>query len=330
MNEFLTNMAGVIAAATPVVVAVIGETFSERSGVINLSANGLIVLAAMTGFAAAYTTGVVWLGLLAGFATGAAAGLLISFSSISLKQSQVAIGFILSLLFRDLAYFLGTPFMVLPGPTVSRLAIPLLKDIPILGPLLFDQNVLVYFSYALIAFSYYWIFHTRQGLILRGVGEQPISAYSRGIDVNRQRYLYTALGAGLIGLAGPMYSLSIKAGWNGTMTGLDGIGWIVLSITIFGGWNPLRGSFGAYLFVFLQWLGLALQSYLTNVPSQVLQVAPFPLMILTLLFVNIGDTEWVTRMLATLPRGVRGAIYKLIRFLRKPPPASLGVPFERE
>ena len=330
MNEFLTNMAGVIAAATPVVVAVIGETFSERSGVINLSANGLIVLAAMTGFAAAYTTGVVWLGLLAGFATGAVAGLLISFSSISLKQSQVAIGFILSLLFRDLAYFLGTPFMVLPGPTVSRLAIPLLKDIPILGPLLFDQNVLVYFSYILIGVSYYWIFHTRQGLILRGVGEQPISAYSRGIDVNRQRYLYTALGAGLIGLAGPMYSLSIKAGWNGTMTGLDGIGWIVLSITIFGGWNPLRGSFGAYLFVFLQWMGLALQSYLTNVPSQVLQVAPFPLMILTLLFVNIGDTEWVTRMLATLPRGVRGGFYRLFRFLRKPPPASLGVPFERE
>ena len=330
MNEFLTNMAGVIAAATPVVVAVIGETFSERSGVINLSANGLIVLAAMAGFAAAYLTGVVWIGLLAGFLTGAMAGLLISFSSISLKQSQVAVGFILSLLFRDLAYFLGTPFMVIPGPTVPGWAIPLLKDIPILGPLLFDQNVLVYFSYILIGVSYYWIFHTRQGLILRGVGEQPISAYSRGIDVNRQRYIYTALGSGLIGLAGPMYSLSIKAGWNGTMTGLDGIGWIVLSITIFGGWNPLRGSFGGYLFVFLQWLGLALQSYWTNVPSQVLQVAPFPLMILTLLFVNIGDTEWVTRMLATLPRGVRGAFYKLFRFLRKPPPASLGVPFERE
>ncbi len=256
--------------------------------------------------------------------------LLISFSSISLKQSQVAIGFILSLLFRDLAYFLGTPFMVLPGPTVRRLAIPLLKDIPVLGPLLFDQNVLVYFSYILIGVSYYWIFHTRQGLILRGVGEQPISAYSRGIDVNRQRYLYTALGAGLIGLAGPMYSLSIKAGWNGTMTGLDGIGWIVLSITIFGGWNPLRGSFGAYLFVFLQWLGLALQSYLTNVPSQVLQVAPFPLMILTLLLVNIGNTEWVDRTLAALPEGVRKTITRIMRALQSSQPASLGVPFDTE
>ena len=330
MNEFITSMAGVIAAATPVLVAVIGETFAERSGVINLSLNGLIVLTAMVGFAVAYTTGFVWLGLLAGFLVGAIAGLIVSYSSISLKQSQVAIGFILSLLFRDLAYFLGTPFMVIPGPTVSSMPIPILQDIPILGPLLFQQNILVYFSYVLIFGSFYWIFHTRQGLILRGVGEQPISAYSRGINVNRQRYIYTALGAGLVGLAGPMYSLSIKAGWNGSTTGLDGIGWIVLSITIFGGWNPLRGAFGSYLFVFLQWLGLALQSTWTTVPSQVLQVAPFPLMILTLLFVNIGDTEWVTRFLATLPRGARSVVYRLIRIMRKPPPASLGVPFERE
>ncbi len=330
MNEIVTNMAGVVAAATPVVVAVIGETFSERSGVTNLSANGLIILTAMIGFATAYTTGIVWLGFLGGFLAGALAGLLISFSSISLRQSQVAVGFILSMLFRDMAYFLGTPFMIVPGPTVKSLAIPILEKIPLIGPLFFQQNLLVYFSYLLIIFSYIWIFRTPQGLILRGVGEQPTSAYSRGINVNRVRYLYTALGAGLIGLAGPMYSLSIKAGWNGTMTGLDGIGWIVLSITIFGGWNPLRGSFGAYLFVFLQWLGLALQTSLVDVPSQVLQVAPFPLMILTLLFVNVGDTEWVTRTLARLPRGVRGAVYRLIRFLRKPPPASLGVPFERE
>jgi len=330
MNEFLTSMAGVVAAATPVVVAVIGETLTERSGVINLSLNGLIVLTAMVGFACAYLTGSVWLGILAGFVTGVVAGLIISFSSISLRQSQVAVGFILSLMFRDLAYFLGTPFMVIPGPTIGSWSIPYLKDIPIIGQLFFRQNPLVYFSYFLIIGSFYWIFHSRPGLILRGVGEQPTSAYSRGIHVNRQRYLYTALGAGLAGLAGPMYTLNIKAGWNGTMTGLDGIGWIVLSITIFGGWNPLRGAFGAYLFVFLQWLGLALQPHLVNVPSQVLQVAPFPLMILTLLFVNIGDTEWVAKMLAKLPRGLRGAVYRIIRFLRKPPPASLGVPFERE
>lgn len=330
MSNILTGIAFVVASATPVLVAVIGETFTERSGVINLSANGLIIIGAMVGFAGALETGSVWIGLLAGFLTGALAGVIISFSSISLKQSQVAIGFILSMLFRDLAYFLGTPYMIVAGPTVQSLPIPVLKDIPVIGEIFFKQNILVYFSYVLIAVSTYWIFHTRQGLILRGVGEQPLSAFSRGIDVNRQRYIYTILGAGLVGLAGPIYSLNVKAGWNGTMTGLDGIGWIVLSITIFGGWNPVRGAFGAYLFVFLQWLGLTLQPYLTDIPSQVLQVAPFPLMILTLLFVNIGDTEWVSRMLAMLPQGMRVFFLKLFNFLRKPPPASLGVPFERE
>jgi simple sugar transport system permease protein len=116
----------------------------------------------------------------------------------------------------------------------------------------------------------------------------------------------------------------------GTISGLDGIGWIALSITIFGGWNPLRGAFGAYLFSLLQWLGLVLQSRLPNIPSQVLQVAPFPLMILTLLLVNIGNAEWVERLLASLPEGVRRLVARVLRALRASPPASLGMPFESE
>ena len=110
----------------------------------------------------------------------------------------------------------------------------------------------------------------------------------------------------------------------------DGIGWIALAITIFGGWNPLRAAFGAYLFAFLQWLGLVLQSRLPGVPTQVLQVAPFPLMILTLLLVNISDAEWVSRMLAAMPERTRRWMMKLLRALRASPPASLGVPFESE
>jgi simple sugar transport system permease protein len=116
----------------------------------------------------------------------------------------------------------------------------------------------------------------------------------------------------------------------GTQSGLDGIGWIALSITIFGGWNPLRAAFGAYLFAFLQWLGLVFQSKLPGIPTQVLQVAPFPLMILTLLLVNISDAEWVSRILATLPERTRRVIAKLLRTLRASPPASLGIPFESE
>jgi ABC-type uncharacterized transport system permease subunit len=111
---------------------------------------------------------------------------------------------------------------------------------------------------------------------------------------------------------------------------LDGIGWIALSITIFGGWNPIRAAFGAYLFAFLQWLGLYLQPQIPNIPSQVLQVAPFPLMILTLLFVNIGNTEWVNRMLAGLNEPTRRLVSRVLRSLSAKPPASLGVPFDQE
>jgi simple sugar transport system permease protein len=166
--------------------------------------------------------------------------------------------------------------------------------------------------------------------MLQGIGERPAAAFVRGANVNLMRYAYTIIGGAITGLAGPAYSLNIKAGWMGTQSGLDGIGWIALAITIFGGWNPLRAAFGAYLFALLQWLGLVLQSRLPGIPSQVLQVAPFPLMILTLLLVNISDAEWVQRMLAAMPEGTRRIIAKLLRILRASPPASLGVPFDSE
>ena len=140
------------------------------------------------------------------------------------------------------------------------------------------------------------------------MGERPAAAFVRGAQVNALRYIYTVLGGALVGLAGPMYSLSVKAGWKGTISGLDGLGWIVLAIVIFGAWNPIACRFGAYLFALLQWLGVVLQPDLQGIPSQVLQVAPFPLMILTLLLVNIGSTEWVSRTLAALPERTRHAI----------------------
>jgi simple sugar transport system permease protein len=298
--------------------------------VINLSANGKILLAAMAGFAVAVITNNLLLGCLAGMLAGALVALLVAFSSITLKQSQVAVGFVLALMCRDLSYFLGNPFMGLSGPRIPSLPIPGLSQIPVLGPILFRQDILTYLSYILIFVAWLWVFKTRPGLILQGVGERPAAAFVRGANVNRLRYFYTILGGALIGLAGPAYSLSVKAGWKGTISGLDGIGWIALAITIFGGWNPLRAAFGAYLFALLQWLGLVLQPSLQGIPAQVLQVAPFPLMILTLLLVNIGNTEWVERVLAGLPEGTRHAIARLIRSLRASPPASLGVPFEQE
>ncbi len=329
-SAILISLAGVLAAAAPVVFAVLGETISERAGVLNLSMNGMILLSAMGSFAVALATKNVFLGFLAGAAIGALISLIVAFASLTLMQSQVAVGFVLALLCRDLSYFLGNPIMGQVAPRISQLPIPGLEGIPILGTLIFRQDMMTYLSFVLVILAWFFIFRTRPGLTLRGIGERPAAAFVRGANVNRLRYVYAMIGGAIAGLAGPIYSLSIKAGWKGTISGLDGIGWIVLSITIFGGWKPFRAALGCYLFAILQWLGLVLQPSLPSVPSQVLQVAPFPLMILTLLFVNIGNAEWVERSLARLPENVRREIAKALRAMNATPPAALGVPFEKE
>ena len=329
-TNILIGLAGVLAAAAPVLFAVIGETITERAGIINLSLNGTILLSAMGGFAVSLVSGSLLLGFLTGMLIGALVAFIVAFGSITLRQSQVAVGFVLALAGRDLAYFLGVPYMNQSGPTLPTWAIPVLKDIPILGPVFFRLDIITYLSYIVIILAWVWIFRTRHGLMLQGIGERPAAAFVRGANVNRLRYVYAVVGGAIAGLAGPAYTLNVKAGWMGTQTGLDGIGWIALAITIFGGWNPVRGAFGAYLFALLQWLGLVLQPSLPGIPSQVLQVAPFPLMILTLLLVNIGDAEWVQRWLASMPEGTRRVVAKALRAMRASPPAALGVPFESE
>ena len=330
MDTTLIGLAGVLAAAVPVLFAVIGETITERAGIINLSWNGTILLSAMGGFTVTYLTGSLFLGFLMGMLIGAAVAFIVAFGSITLHQSQVAVGFVLALAARDLAYFLGVPYMNIPGPTLPTWPIPILKDVPILGPLFFRADIMTYLSYVVIVLAWLWLFRTRPGLMLQGIGERPAAAFVRGANVNLMRYVYTVIGGAIGGLAGPAYTLNVKPGWMGTQTGLDGIGWIALAITIFGGWNPLRGAFGAYLFSLLQWLGLVLQPSLPGIPSQVLQVAPFPLMILTLLLVNIGDAEWVQRWLASMPEGTRRVVARILRAMRAAPPAALGIPFESE
>lgn len=317
-ENMLIGLAGVLAATAPLIFAVVGETITERAGVINLSLNGLILLSAMGSFAVAVTTDSLVLGFLAGAGIGAAVALVVAFCSITLRQSQVAVGFVLALLCRDLSYFLGNPFMNQPGPVVPSFRLPHALSI----------DTVTVLSFAAIVLAWAWFFKTRPGLVLRGLGEQPAAAYVRGVPVNRLRYLYTMLGGAVVGLAGPAYSLSVKAGWRGTISGLDGIGWIALAIVIFGGWNPVRAALGAYLFGILQWLGVALQPALPGVPSQVLQVAPFPVMILTLLFVSIGNAEWVARTISRLPPRGRRFFTRALRSLEARPPASLGVPFE--
>ena len=328
-NSFISNLGSIFAWGGPVIFAVMGETISERAGVMNLSLNGSLILTAMVGFAAATISGNFLIGFLAAAFVGALVAFLISFMSINLKQSQVAVGYVLAMATRSLAYFLGAPFVGKPVMQIPVIKIPFLSDIPVIGSILFEQTLMTYFSYILIFACYIWVFKTHQGLMLQGVGERPAAAFVRGGNVNLLRHLYTILGGALVGIGGALYSLSVKS-WNGQLTGIDGIGWIVLAITIFGGWHPIKGAIGSYLFVLLQWLGIVLQPLLPNVNSRIFQVAPFPLMILALLFVNVGNADWVDRTLAGLPESVRGTISKILRGLRTTPPAALGVPFEKE
>jgi simple sugar transport system permease protein len=323
-NFLIQTLASVVAASTPVVLAAIGETISEKSGVINLSLDGSIALSAMTGFAVAFLSGSVALGMLAGMAVGALVALIVAFASITLRQQQVAVGFVLTLLCADLADFLGNPFVRKPGPSVPHAPIPYLSSIPILGPILFDHNVVVYLSMLAIVAAWWYIYRTQPGLKLQGVGERPESAFARGVNANRLRYIYTMVGGALVGLAGASYSLSIKLGWSHRHT--FGIGWIALAIVIFGGWNPWRVAAGSYLFGLLKALGSILQRNpaFASVPTQVFSSAPFALMIFALLLVS---SEGVDRLLALLPTRLARTIDRTIRGRS---PGGLGKPFVQE
>ena len=324
-TDFLIQtLSSVVAASTPVVLASVGETISEKSGVINLSLDGSIALSAMAGFAVAFATNSVTLGMLAAIIVGASIALIIAFASITLRQEQVAVGFVLTMLCADLADFLGNPFVRKPGPSVAHAPIPYLSDIPIVGPILFDHNPVIYLSLLSVVAAWWWIHKTQPGLKVQGVGERPESAFARGVNVNRYRYVYTVVGGALVGLAGASYSLSIKLGWSHRHT--FGIGWIALAIVIFGGWSPWRVAAGSYLFGLLKALGSILQRNpaFAKVPTQVFSSAPFALMIFALLLVS---SEGVDRLLALLPTRLAR---RIDRAIRGRPPAGLGRPFLQE
>lgn len=326
--QLIPIFATAIATSTPLVFACLGETISERAGVINLSAEGTILMGAMTGFAIAKTlesTGTIP-SLLAGFAgaalVGALIALIVAFGALTLKQSQVAIGFVLALLGASLSSFLGNPFVRIPGPTVPSFRIPLLQDIPLIGQLFFQSDLLVYLSYAAIALVWIYFYRTRAGLMLRAIGEQPNAAFARGTNVILMRYVYTLIGGALMGIAGAAFSLNFKAGWSQLHTA--GYGWVALAIVIFGGWNPLRVAISCYLFGILQSLAGVAQSTVPDVPTQVFTVAPFLLMILLLV---LTSSQWLERLLKALPSPIDRTASELIR---STPPAALGKVFEQD
>jgi len=316
-----STLRGIVRAAAPIVIAGQGELLTERAGVINLSLDGSIMLSAMTAHVVVRETGSLPQAVLAAMAVGAAVALLVVFSSIALKLNQVAVGFILTVLCADLAVFLGKPHFNQPGKEMPHAPIPLLEDIPLLGPVLFNHNILIYFSLLLTLVMWFYIYRTRPGLTLRSIGEQPEAAFVRGTPVNALRYLYTMAGGALVGVAGATYSLSVKLGWK---EDLSGEGWIALAIVIFGLWVPGRVALGAYLIVGLRSIAIDLQdNNVIDLPSQIVNMLPWFLMIFTLLLATSGV---LTRLDRYTPNRFKPVVR---RFTRAAPPRALGVPFEK-
>jgi ABC-type uncharacterized transport system permease subunit len=325
MNDFdqlLKTLSSIVLQSSPLIIAVCGETITERSGLINLSLDGTMLLAAMTGFAVGLKTNSLILGFLAAALVGMLFALVVAFGSIRLKQSQVAIGFVLTLLGDDLSAFLGQNFSRIPGPFVMKVGIPILKDIPILGSLFFDQDPVVYFAFLLVGLTWWFLFRTQPGLKLRGIGERPEAAFARGVKVNRMRYIYAVVGGGLVGISGAAYSLNVKLGWSEGHT--RGLGWIALAIVIFGGWSPIRGAIGALLFGATKALATILQRTFPQVSVVAFNAIPWIMMIAVLL---VSTSELTERFINLMPVSWR---HPLRRFLRVTAPMALGTPFRED
>jgi simple sugar transport system permease protein len=320
--ELIAVFASIFLQAAPLMLAVVGETLTERAGVINLSLDGTMLLSAMTGFVVAYESNNVWLGFLAAMAVGALFALIVAFGTIKLRQSQVAIGFVLTILGDDLSAFLGQNYSRLPGPNLGRYAVPILSDIPVIGPMLFNQNIIFYIAVGVTVFVWWFLGRTQPGLQLRSVGERPEAAFARGVNVNRVRYLYTIVGGALVGFAGASYSLAIKLGWSEGHT--RGLGWIALAIVIFGGWAPIRGAVGAILFGSTKTLATVLQRSFPEVSVVAFNTIPWLMMILVLLLVG---SDWIEDLILRSPKWLRRP---MARLLRVSPPLALGEEFVKK
>lgn len=321
----VSTLATIVRFAAPVLIASMGELITERAGVVNLSLDGAILLSAMAAFAVALNTDSLLAGILAAMLIGMLIAIIIIASSVFLKLDQIAVGFILTILCADLSTFLGRDYAGVRGLGMPHVPIPLLSDLPVLGQVFFRHNVLIYFSLVLVFGVSFWIYQTSFGLQLRGLGENPQAAYVRGTQVQTWRFVYVAVGGALVGLAGATFSLSVRNQWAENLT--LGSGWIALAIVIFGGWRPWRVAFGAYLLVGLRLLALNLQTenrLNLNLPVQIINMTPWVLMLVTLVFVSSGIAEFILRV---LPESWRPAAR---RVLRANPPAALGATFDKE
>ncbi|WP_421565955.1 ABC transporter permease [Ochrobactrum sp. EDr1-4] len=271
-------------AATPLLIAAIGELVVERSGVLNLGVEGMMLMGAVSGFAAAQFTGSAWLGMIAAIFVGMAFSGIFAFLTLTLVTNQVATGLALTILGIGVSAMLGESFVGMPGVRLDAISIPYLTDIPYVGRFLFGQDPIFYISILLVIGVTWFLFRTRAGLQLRAIGDNHGSAHALGVHVVRTRYLAVLFGGACAGLAGAQLSLVYVPQWVENMSA--GRGWIALALVVFASWRPWRVLIGAYLFGAVTIGQLHAQALGFGLPSQFLSALPYIATILVLVIIS--------------------------------------------
>ncbi|NDP61286.1 ABC transporter permease [Polaromonas sp.] len=284
MDSTALLLASTLSAGTVLAIASLGLLINEKAGIVNLGAEGMMLCAAIAGFATVVHTGNTWLGFAAGMAAGAVLAALFGGLVIWLNTNQYATGLALTLFGSGFSAFAGINYVQEKLPEQTLYPIPFLADIPFIGPALFRQHPMVYIAMALTAALIWFLYRTRAGLVLRSVGESPESAHALGYPVRRIRLAAVVAGGALCGLAGAYVSVVYTPLWVEGM--IAGKGWIALALTTFATWRPARVLLGAYLFGGVTMLQFHLQGLGVDVPPQFLSMLPYLATIVVLVLIS--------------------------------------------
>ena len=289
MDLLVDILIGIIIAATPLVFAAIGELVAEKSGVLNLGVEGMMIVGAIAGFAVSIETGSFIAGVIAAIVCAAVLALLFAFLTQTLLANQVATGLALTMFGLGLAALVGQSYSGKSLPEFPKLAIPVLSDLPIIGPLLFGHDALVYLSFALAIAVGWFLSRTRAGLVVRAVGENHDAAHAIGYPVVAIRYGALLFGGACAGLGGAYLSIVQTPLWVENMTA--GRGWIALALVVFAAWRPMRALFGAYLFGGITIVQLHSQALGLEVAPQLLSMLPYLATIIVLVLISYDRTK---------------------------------------
>ncbi|BCA30956.1 MULTISPECIES: ABC transporter permease [Pseudomonadaceae] len=298
--DLLTNILfAMVRCGTPLLLVALGELVCEKSGVLNLGQEGMMLFGAVVGFIAAIGTGSLWLGVLAAMAAGVLLSALFALVALGCNANQVATGLALTIFGIGLSSFVGAAWVGKPLAGFEPVAIPLLGALPVLGKVLFSQDLMVYLSFALFALIAWALLKSRIGLVLQAVGENPDAASAMGLPVLRVRTLAVLFGGAMAGMAGAYLSLAYTPMWAENMTA--GRGWIALALVVFASWRVFRVLLGAYLFGLASILHLVAQGVGLAIPANLLAMLPYVATILVLVLLSRDAVR--TRLFAPVSLG---------------------------